>query len=372
MNNVDLEYNRLLSLILTKGKRKKNRTGVDTIGVFGAQARFDLSEGFPILTTKKVFTKGIIHELLWFLKGDTNIKYLVDNDVHIWDSDCYRKYTEIKSKNDGDVSEMVFEPTTNAYRMLRKDEFIDGIKRNDDFAKKWGELGQGTYGQMWRAFPYYLPEYTPDNGTGLLRTVDQIQKVIDKLKTNPDDRRMIVTAWHPVLVDKATLPPCHCMFHFNTEELTLEERSILQIKEIGKNPTRPTFDLATLNGEKSLDTYLDEVGIPKRRLNVLLYQRSCDTFLGVPFNITSYALLLSMISQVVNMVPGEFIHTFGDLHIYENHLEQVKEQLSRTPKTLPKLVLNPEVKDLFKFTYNDIKIEGYDPHPAIKGEVSTG
>lgn len=367
MNSSDKEYLRLLDLILTKGKRKKNRTGVDTIGVFGAQARFDLSEGFPLLTTKKVFSKAIIHELLWFIRGETNIKYLVDNDVHIWDGDCYRKYRDTYIYDLGE-DELVLQPFT---RQLTKEEFISKIKTDAAFAAKWGELGQGTYGQMWRSFPYFTEsdkpvcDYSLEKGSDKnlsLGVVDQLSKVIEKLKTNPDDRRMIVSAWHPYWVDHCALPPCHCLFHFNTEELTNHERT-----DWGN------FNGKFINLDYSLsEDDLDRLNIPKRRLNCLLYQRSCDTFLGVPFNIASYALLTSMIAQVVNMVPGTFVHTYGDLHIYENHIEQCKLQLTREPKKLPTLVLNPQVDDLFEFKFEDIKIEGYDPHPAIKGEVSTG
>lgn len=390
MNNTDLEYNRLLNIILDSGKRKKNRTGVDTIGVFGAQARFNLAEGFPILTTKKVFTKGIIHELLWFLRGETNIKYLVDNDVHIWDGDAYRNYKTkfekegwaiLKGSEKAGVLDSYTENgetfTARSARPHTKEEYIARIKSDGEFARTWGDLGQGTYGQMWREFPYahLSPGHQHELYRVELKTVDQLQKVLDKLKSNPDDRRMIVSAWHPYFVDHCALPPCHCMFHFNTEELDIYDRWNL-LDTYNKNPDGSPKDLFKLTDiETNPDGFMrscDDIGMPRRRLNVLLYQRSCDTFLGVPFNITSYSLLLAMVAQVSNMVAGEFIHTYGDLHIYENHLTQVEEQLSREPKTLPKLVLNPNVTDLFKFKYEDIKIEGYDPHPAIKGEVSTG
>ena len=246
---------------------KSDRTGTGTKSVFGYQMRFDLSEGFPLLTTKKMFLKGVIHELLWFLRGDTNIKYLLDNNVHIWDA----------------------------------------------WADENGELGP-VYGKQWRSWQ------CPDG-----RVVDQIFDLINQIKTNPDSRRLLVCAWNPADVDQMALPPCHCLFQFYVA-----------------------------NG----------------KLSCQLYQRSADVFLGVPFNIASYALLTMMIAQVCDLEPGEFIHTFGDVHIYKNLYAQVDEQLTREPRPLPRMIINPEVKDIFGFTYGDFKLEGYDPWPAIKGEVS--
>jgi thymidylate synthase len=345
MNNVDKEYFRLLNTVLTNGKRKKNRTGVDTIGVFGEQAKFDVNlDAFPILTTKKVHFPAILHELLWFIKGDTNIKYLVDNNVRIWNEWAAKRYFD---KN-------------GAEAINTQEEFIKKIKDDAEFAKEWGELGEGTYGGMWRAFPYFGGE---DAHGGYESNVDQLQKIIDKLKSNPDDRRMIVSAWHPYWVDHCALPPCHCLFHFNTEELTLKERWDYAI-QIGKHCG------VTWEGDDYLTEHLNMMNIPTRRLNCLLYIRSNDMFLGCPFNITSYALLTAMVAHSVNMVPGVLTYTIGDCHLYQNHIEQVKLQLSRTPKTLPKLWLNPNVKDLFSFKYEDIKLLDYDSHPAIKADVA--
>lgn len=360
INNTDKEYFRLLETILRDGRTKHNRTGTNTVGIFGEQAKFTVNmDAFPILTTKKVWFKGIVHELLWFLRGDTNIKYLVDNDVHIWDEWAYKQYADAAKKNfGGNVPYSQY-------------EFIQFVKEGvEPFTTNWGNLGEGTYGGMWRAFPYHrtsTTEWTDENGpNGFVDTekgtVDQIQKVINKLKNNPDDRRMIVSAWHPYWVDHCALPPCHCMFHFNTEELTLEERQRLLHTFHGRTPE-------TFNGqgaEKECDYY----NIPRRRLNLLLYQRSCDSALGVPFNITSYSLLLALMAHCVNMIPGEFVHTYGDLHIYENHLNGVKEQLQRTPMKLPKLWLNPDVKSLFDFKYEDIKLIDYKSHPTIKFDVA--
>ena len=312
----DFTYLDLVNRVLTEGKLKKNRTGIDTIGIFGAQARFDLADGFPLLTTKKVFFKGIVHELLWFISGSTNIKYLVDNDVHIWDDWAHQRYLKFVSKV---VVVGGIDKTT-----LSQEDFIHRIKTVDEFAKIWGDLGMGTYGGMWRAFPFYDDyDRTPD-------AVDQLRKVIEKLKTSPDDRRLIVSAWHPHWVDHCALPPCHVLFHFNTEVLS--------------------------DG--------------RRKLNCLLYQRSCDLFLGVPFNIASYALLTHMVAHCVGMVPGEFIHTYGDLHLYVNHVEQARLQATRDPHLSPQLALNLAKRDLFHFNYDDIQLIGYNSHPAIKAEVA--
>jgi thymidylate synthase len=379
LNPVDQEYFRLLRLILEDGRVKKNRTGIDTIGVFGAQAKFNVNmDAFPILTTKKVWFKGVVHELLWFIKGDTNIKYLVDNDVHIWDEWAYKKYCDITRVNaPGWWDKWMKDNGDNTLSMYTKEEFIQKIRecptplfgehfteenfKQAEFAVRWGELGQGTYGGMWRAFPYH-------DGSEDESHVDQLQKVIDKLKSNPDDRRMIVSAWHPYWVDHCALPPCHCMFHFNTEELTLEER--LHIFSKGWDVIEARKQWAS--GSIKIDEHeaLDEHCIPRRKVNLLLYQRSCDTFLGVPFNITSYALLLAMVAHCVGMEPGVFTHTYGDLHIYQNHREQIDLQLSRPHRILPSLWLNPNIKNLVDFKFEDIKLIGYDPHPAIKGEVA--
>ena len=380
MNNVDKEYFRLLNLVLEKGRIKKNRTGVDTLGTFGAQARFNLQEGFPILTTKKVFFKSIVYELLWFISGSTNIKYLVDNDVHIWDDWAYDNFLKnLPPKADHDKH----------LRNPTKEEFIKLIKNDDFFAKQYGELGEGTYGGMWRSFPFHdntdpmdhnCPlrdknsildtHYETSMGYGCeVGHVDQLKKVVDKLKTNPDDRRLIVSAWHPYWVDHCALPPCHVLFQFHTELLTNEERNNIASEEQKKM----AFSVAIDSYSKE-DTYFEELTklkVPTRRLNCQLYQRSCDLFIGIPFNIASYALLTSMVAQVSNMVPGEFIHTYGDLHIYTNHMDQVKLQLSRKPyETLPTLKLNLNIKDLFEFKYEDIKLEGYDHHPYIKADIA--
>jgi thymidylate synthase len=386
MNKVDTEYFRIVNDILTNGRLKKNRTGVDTIGIFGAQAKYNVDlNAFPLLTTKKVHWPAIVHELLWFISGDTNIKYLVDNNVRIWNEWAYKKYTDtcISKIPDNELESLsvLSGMSLSDVDHLCMDAFIERIKNDVEFATKWGELGEGTYGRMWRDFPFFtivdktdpstMPKfkslgtkgtYCGDEPLTFLGRIDQITKVLEKLKNNPDDRRMIVSAWHPHWVDHCALPPCHCLFHFHTEELTLEERVDILQKQVGP-VNLPKSDVWIIQK-------LNEDNIPTRRLNCLLYQRSVDTALGKPFNIASYALLTAMIAQTVNMVPGMFTHSMGDTHIYVNHIDGLKLQLTREPKKLPRVWLNPEVKSLFDFKYDDIKLLDYEFHPTIKFDVA--
>jgi thymidylate synthase len=290
------QYLELCQHILDHGIYKEDRTGVGVISTFGYQMRFDLSKGFPLLTTKKVHLKAIIHELLWFIKGDTNIKYLVDNDVKIWNEWPYQKYVHSKD-----------------YQGESLEEFVQKIKTDDDFAKLYGDLGP-VYGHQWRQFE-------GPNGT----VIDQLEYVLREIKSNPSSRRLIVNSWNAALVDQMALPPCHMMFQFYVND--------------GK-------------------------------LSCQLYQRSADTFLGVPFNIASYALLTMMIAQVSGLDVGDFVHTLGDVHIYSNHLDQIKLQLSREPRTLPSMKINPNVTSIYDFKYEDFTLENYHPHKAIKGEVA--
>lgn len=294
------QYLELLDKICREGVVRDDRTGTGTKGIFGYQMRFDLAEGFPLLTTKRVFLKGVIHELLWFLKGDTNIKYLVDNGVHIWDSDAFRYYNELCVKH--------------GVLPVDRDTFLAaaGVESPIE-GYRFGDLNN-VYGYQWRSWP------KPDGGS-----IDQIQSVVDTIKRNPSSRRMIVSAWNVADVGDMALPPCHTMFQFFVAE---------------------------------------------GRLSCQLYQRSADSFLGVPFNIASYALLTMMIAKECGLEPGEFIHTLGDAHLYLNHLDQASEQLGREPRKLPTMRLRDGVESIFDYTYDDFTLEGYDPHPAIKAPLS--
>ena len=297
------EYHQLLQHILDKGVWKDDRTGTGTYSVFGYQMRFNLQDGFPLLTTKMVFTKAIIYELLWFLQGDSNIQYLDKNGVRIWDDWPYEKYKKSAEFGGEDMK-----------------AFAQRIAVDDDFAKKWGNLGP-VYGYQWRSWP------APD-GT----SIDQISNLIAQIKRNPYSRRLIVSAWNVPYIESMALPPCHTMFQFYVSP---------PVEAGGKG-----------------------------RLSCQLYQRSADVFLGVPFNIASYALLTLMVAQVSIWNPATLVHTFGDVHLYSNHVEQAKLQLTRDLRPLPHMQLNPAVKDIFGFKYDDFTLTGYNPHPAIAAEVA--
>ena len=305
------QYLNLLKDILRNGVEKHEfNTGIMIKSVFGRQIRFDLSQGFPLLTTKKVFIKGIIYELLWFLRGDSNIKYLVDHNVHIWDDWAYKKYKMKNAVPDGRQDKL----------KMDKEKFIQKIAENDVFAKKWGELGP-VYGKQWRKWK------TSDG-----REVDQIAWAIAKLKKTPDRKHIVISAWNPEYIyemassgQSMALPPCHTLFQLNVAD---------------------------------------------NKLSCQLYQRSADFFLGVPFNIASYALLTMIIAHIAGFQYGDFIHTFGDAHIYSNHFDQVQQQLKRSPRPFPKMILNQKVANINDFTYEDFILKDYNPHPTIKGAVT--
>jgi thymidylate synthase len=316
MNNIDKQYQKLLQDIIDNGVEKKDRTGTGTISVFGRQIRHKMSEGFPLLTTKKMAWKTLVTELLWFLRGDTNIKYLVDNGCHIWDGDAYKNYTkEVNELIDGYMSgdiigtqphidEMFSNP--NDLTPLTKEEFIDKIKTDVEFAKKWGELGP-VYGEQWRSWE------------GLNSNTDQIANLINDLKNNPDSRRLMVNAWNVGELNRMVLPPCHYGFQVYTRELNLDERIDYYNKT--KDPLSRSSDYHHV--------HMDSLRVPKRAISLMWNQRSVDTFLGLPFNIASYGLLLEIIAKEVNMVPDELIGNLGDVHLYSNHIEQAKEQIGR-------------------------------------------
>lgn len=308
MEHPEYQYLNLLEDILEHGHEKKEfNSGISLKSVFGRQLRFDLSQGLPLLTTKKVFIKGIIYELLWFLKGDSNIKYLVDHDVHIWDEWAYKGYKVAQVQSEKDI--------------LSQEEFINKVKEDKNFARRWGELGP-VYGRQWRRWK------TSDG-----REIDQIAWAVAKLKKTPTRKHIVISAWNPEFIYEMALsgksmaiPPCHTLFQINVDD--------------------------------------------QNRLSLQLYQRSADVFLGVPFNIASYSLLTMMLAHVGGFEVGDFVHTFGDVHIYGNHLDQVREQLTRKPRPFPKMILNPKVKNIDDFTYEDFTLVGYDPYPPIKGEIT--
>ncbi len=291
------QYQELCKTILDKGIRKDDRTGTGTISYFGYQMRFNLEEGFPLLTTKRVYLRAIIHELLWFIKGDTNIKYLVDNNVKIWNEWPYQNYTK-----------------TSEYQNETLEEFVEKVKNDPDFAAKYGELGP-VYGHQWRHF----------DAEGTDKFVDQLKNVISQIMKNPTSRRLIVCSWNPLSIDKMALPPCHSLFQFYVND--------------GK-------------------------------LSCQLYQRSGDVFLGIPFNIASYALLTMMVAKVCNLGLGDFVHTIGDAHIYSNHLEQINLQLSRTPRSLPKMLIHGNQQNIEDFIFEDFELVDYHPYSSIKGAVA--
>jgi thymidylate synthase len=353
MNNVDKQYQELLTKILDKGRQKGDRTGTGTISIPFAAVEFDMSEGFPLLTTKKVFTKAIVHELLWFLKGDTDVKGLEQHNVSIWTSDAYREYTKEWMK----INPPMSGPYTE--KMLTKEEFTLNLR--DPSTKGW-DLGP-VYGAQWRRWKSYdKHRQSPEEFDDVIY-IDQIQQVMDKLINNPDDRRIMVSAWNVAEIDKMALPPCHYGFQLYSEELTTQERFNYGLDVLGYN--------GLLDAQTDEDTIslLDGFNVPKRRLSLIWDQRSCDTFLGIPFNIASYGILLHMFAQQANMVPDRLIGSLKNVHVYNNHVDQCKEQIAREPRKLPRIVLN-KAKDIFSYTYDDIQILDYNPHDKITGAIS--
>jgi thymidylate synthase len=381
MNNLDKSYQALLQDILDIGVKKEDRTGTGTISVFGRQIRHKMSEGFPLITSKKMYFKGIVTELLWFLRGDTNIKYLVDNDCHIWDGDAYKNYEKkyeniIKEQFESlGIQESNNLDWAKLNPPLTQEEFINKIKTDDEFAKKWGELGP-VYGKQWRSWEHN----TGDTWTGMkhnqsIKTqIDQIANLINDLKTNPDSRRLMVNAWAVHDLPKMVLPPCHYGFQVYTRELSSDERYNLLSESQKKNfiiAMRPMMSPDDKYDEVhyTIDNYYEH--IPKRAISLMWNQRSVDTGLGLSFNIASYSLLLMMIAKQVNMVPDEVIGSLGDVHLYLNHIEPIKEQLTREPYPLPTIKISDRVvNDISEYTLGDIILENYQSHPTIKMPLS--
>jgi len=385
MNNLDTWYQALLSLLVSEDQsfNKSDRTGTGTKSLFGIQFRHNMSDGFPLLTTKKMAWKSIVTELLWFLRGDTNIKFLIDNDCHIWDGDAYKNY--YNAYPDAEKT-FQYEGSTIDVRKMTQEEFINQIKADDEFAKKWGELGP-IYGKQWRSWNKQHVTHVDDNSVVKFITmdsVDQIQNLINELKTNPDSRRLMVNAWNVSELDQMVLPPCHYGFQVYTRELTWEE----QVQWVMKN-TDVEWENLYIVEEIVKDT------TPKRAISLMWNQRSVDTFLGLPFNIASYGLLLEIIAKAVNMVPDQLIGNLGDVHLYNNHIEQAKEQIGRTSYPLSSLNINSEfwptesgecgespldaikVFEAFKndnfcrcLLEEDIQLGNYQSHPSIKAPLS--
>jgi thymidylate synthase len=420
MNSLDKQYTDLLQTILDYGVDKKDRTGTGTKSIFGYTIRHNMKDGFPLLTTKKMYMKGVITELLWFLRGETNIKSLVDNDCHIWDGDAYKNYWNSIETSEYDG----FGPTSIKLPTLTQEEFINKIKTDDEFAKKWGDLGP-VYGKQWRRWTKKKMYFSTDGSYENIyeeadqTVIDQISCLINELKTNPDSRRLMVNAWNVGELDAMVLPPCHYGFQVYTRELSDDERYNLL-----SDTAKKSFIIATNPNVKygeevkyTLDTFYKH--IPTRAISLMWNQRSVDTFLGLPFNIASYGLLLEIIAKEVNMVPDQLIGNLGDTHLYSNHIEQAKEQIgrelrvdervcmcyenpkldlskiqegmsdeeftkvcdefniptrTRTPYPLPKLGKLPDYlckKDNWEcYKPSDITIENYQSHPTIKAPLS--
>jgi len=354
INQLDKQYQELLFDIIENGNIKETRNG-NTRSVFGKQIRHKMKDGFPLLTTKKMYWKGIVTELLWFLRGDTNIKYLIDNDCHIWDGDCFANY--IKHNPTAD-KQMI----NDAIQMVNiKDWFINKIKTDFEFANKWGELGP-LYGKQWRKWGrkgnYVVNEGNLKFSNGKFTEIDQIANLINELKTNPDSRRLMVNAWNVGELDQMVLPPCHYGFQVYTRELSLEERNKLV--------------------EGVPESLVDEQKVPKRAISLMWNQRSVDTFLGLPFNIASYGLLLEILAKMTNMIPDELVGNLGDVHLYENHLPQAREQIVRESFRLPKLKIDDKFwadncgldTHILSILIEDFQIEDYQSHPTIKAPLS--
>ena len=386
MNNIERQYQQLLGDILENGINKKDRTGTGTLSVFGRQIRHKMSEGFPLLTTKKMAWNVMVAELLWFLRGDTNIKFLLDYDCHIWDGDAFKNYTKevdeiIDGYRSGDIMgtqphiESMFSDSDKLIP-LTKDEFIKKIKTDEEFAKTWGDLGP-IYGKQWRNWNEFS-----EPGWDSFK-IDQIQNLINELKTNPDSRRLMVSAWNVGQLDEMVLPPCHYGFQVYTRELQVWERLVL-VSKTYKDFSPFDFEISTEISHSEIDKLYP---VPSRAISLMWNQRSVDTFLGLPFNIASYGLLLEIIAKEVNMVPDELIGNLGDVHLYKNHIEQAKEQMYRRPYDLPKVQITERnwyqhqlVKEhlgektfdqkIMSYRPDCFELIGYQSHEKIKAPLS--
>jgi len=388
MNNLDLQYQNLLKDILENGVKKGDRTGTGTISVFGRTIRHKMSEGFPLLTTKKMFTKGIITELIWFLKGDTNIRFLVQNGCHIWDGDAYKNYEKYMVANPSETRWCKILSTTEIPGVssgasgcrYTKEEFIEQILKDEEFAKQWGDLGS-VYGKQWKNWATNRKISVRDgqypNGEFKWKYdyagIDQIANLINDLKNNPDSRRLMVNAWNVPEIPNCVLPPCHYGFQVYTRELSFDERFALFSKW--------TDGIIFVNRDKMSDEKINEMmdmaivgGVPKRAISLMWQQRSVDTFLGLPFNIASYGFLLDILAKEVNMIPDELIGNLGDTHLYLNHIEPANKQLLNTPYELPTLAITKhdgqEFSCLGDIYIDNFQIQNYKSHDKIEAPLS--
>ena len=357
-NKLDKQYTDLLLDILENGVEKEDRTGTGTVSVFGRQIRHKMSEGFPLLTTKKMPFKTIVTELLWFLQGRTDLRYLLENNCHIWTGDAYKVYDKDFDREHPPFSAPY--PTR-----LTEKEFEEKIMSDDNFNKQYGDLGP-IYGKQWRSWEGYKHGMVLGAGLSKEQPIDQIQNLINDLKTNPDSRRLMVNAWNVGELDQMTLPPCHYGFQVYTRELSLDERHQIHTDNVSKLNDRPMYVIYD-GPESERENFYDEENIPKRAISLMWNQRSVDTFLGLPFNIASYGLLLMMLADEVNMVPDELIGNLGDVHLYSNHIEQAIEQISREGFDLPRV----HVRDgIYCSSIQDVLLFDYQSHPTIKAPLS--
>lgn len=373
MNNIDLMYQELLSDIINNGTNKMDRTNVGTKSVFSREIRHDMKSGFPLLTTKKMYWKGIVTELLWFLRGDTNIKWLVDNNCNIWVGDSYKNYCKHASANSSEYNMWMRDNGDGTLSMYTEEEFIQKIKNDDDFAKKWGDLGP-IYGKQWTKWTkFHYDDYDEKRGftTDIecniecnIEYINQIKNVINTLKTNPDDRRMIVNAYNVGDLDDMVLPPCHLLFQFWTRELSSDERLKIWEEKYPDNAFMVPYN-------ESPHSVLDNDNIPSRGISLKFNMRSTDVGLGLGFNLASYGLLLLIIAKEVGMIPDELIFSGGDVHLYLNHIDLIKEQLNRTPFELPTVQLKDvNINDISEYNIDDIILKNYKCHPKIKLPLS--
>jgi len=402
MNNLDPQLKELYKKILSKDKFKTDRTGVGTKSIFGHSMRFDLREGFPLTTLRKIHIKSLVHELLWFLGsydesykkfGNTNIRYLIDNGVSFWNDWCYKNYKDTKFRKYQE-NDLKNSKTVKEFKFLSMKDFATKIKNDDEFALKWGDIGTGAYGKCWTDWGGHMEyvsketiyketasDYKIVDNQGIkkiyIKGINQINNLIDMLIENPDSRRLIVSAWNVEEIEDTLLPPCHSFWQCYTEILSMDERIDHCEKAYNKEDIKnymlknniQDWDDIKRDPRKQIKI-LEHFNVPERYIDLQLYQRSCDLGLGQSYNIASYSLLLTMLGQIVNMIPREFVHTIGDAHIYSNHNDAIEEMINRDPRPLSKLKINQDIQNITGFRFDDFEIVDYNPHPNIKMDVA--